>query len=588
MKKIHHILYVLLAMTILGLNSCIEQTYDSSIAMSSQVERSPAALEGLSNATAGFMYKYNPFGQSSQVEFGYPAAIITKDMMASDVVLFKSGYDHFRSPWGGLTSSLAAGNSIIVTWRFYYTLILNAHNTITSIKHPDDAEKVIQQYYGNALVYRALAYMDLMRMYEYKRTGVDMSDEEAEKNNLWGLTTVLLDENTDPQTFKNNPRAPFYTMYRFIMSDLNKAEKYLDGFTRPSKNKADLSVVYAYKARLWLEIATRFQKDSEKGGQDFDTMLAHESDAEITYDKLGVTTIKQCYENAVQYARKAIAAGGNAPLTKSEWHSLENGFNSSASNSWMFAVIVGSQESVYHTFRNFIGSVCTEYEGGMCNSRRQAYRMIDARLFSKIEDADWRKSTWIDPKDAGKAPDRKKYSSLLSDSDWKLRPAYTGFKFRPGGMERENYKIACQTDVPIIRVEEMYFIEAEALTYTQGLAAGVSALKDFINTYRYTDGSYDPKPLDVDDFVDNYLLVQKRVEFWLEGLTFYDLKRREQHVTRGYKGTNFLAAQRFNSRPGYPAPWFNCFFPRSQEVGRNPALIQNPNPVPNPTTLWVE
>jgi len=581
-------LYILLIIGIALFNSCLDETYDSSEATAGQVERTPSALEALSNGTAGFMYKYLPWNQSAQVEFGYPAAIITKDMMASDVVLFKSGYDHFRSPWGGLTSSLASGNSIIVTWRFYYTLILNAHHTIQAIEDPDAATTVQQQYYGNALVYRALAYLDLMRMYEYKRTGVPTADAEAEEKQIWGLTSVIVDEHTQDTDMDKNPRAPFYKMYRFILTDLNKAEKYLNGYVRGSKNKSDLSVVYAYKARLWLEIATRFQKDQEKGGKDFDTMLAHENDEDIAYEKLNVSSVKQCYENAATYARKAIQAGNYRPLTKGEWHDVQAGFNSNTSPSWMFAVIIGSQESVYHEYRNFIGHICTEYEGGMCNDRRQAYRMIDASLFAKIDDADWRKVTWIAPADAGKTPDRNKYYSLLSDDEWKLRPAYTGFKFRPKDGNMTDYKIACQTDVPIIRVEEMYFIEAEALTYTQGLSAGVTALKDFINTHRYTDQSYNPQPSDIDDFVDNYLLVQKRVEFWLEGSTFYDLKRRERHVTRGYKGTNFLEAQRFNSRPGYPAPWFNCFFPRSQEVDRNPAVIQNPNPVPDASTLWIE
>lgn len=588
MKKIRYIIFALMVAFLFSATSCIEETFSTSIATASQVERSPAALEGLSNATAGFMYKYKPFGQADTQEFGYPAAMLIKDMMASDVAVYSTSYDYFSSPWGGLTTSLARGNTIIVSWRFYYTLILNAHHTITTITNPDEADKVSQQYYGNALIYRALAYMDLMRMYEYKRTGIDAADAEADKNALWGLTTVLVDENTQTHEFKDNPRAPFYKMYRFIMSDLNKAERYMDGYVRPSKNKADLSVVYAYKARLWLEIATRFQKDSEKGGSDFDTMLSHENDEDITYDKLGVTSIKECYDNAVQYARKAMSAGAYQPLNKTQWHDLEKGFNSSASNSWMFAVIIGSQESVYSTYKNFLGNVCTEYNPGVCIDKYKAYRLIDASLYNKIDDADWRKSTWIDPADAGKAPDRDKYKTLLTDNEWKLRPAYTGFKYRPNAMEMDNYKVAAQADVPIIRVEEMYFIEAEALAYSQGLSAGVEALKSFMNSYRYTDNSYNIQPNDIDDFVDNYLLTQKRIEFWLEGLTFYDLKRRELHITRGYEGTNFIASQRYNSRPGYPAPWMNCYFPRSQEVGRNPSLIQNPYPVPEPATLWTK
>ena len=41
---------------------------------------------------------------------------------------------------------------------------------------------------------------------------------------IYGLTTVIIDENFDNANAENNPRVPFYHMYRFIMDDLNKAE----------------------------------------------------------------------------------------------------------------------------------------------------------------------------------------------------------------------------------------------------------------------------------------------------------------------------------------------------------------------------
>ena len=41
-----------------------------------------------------------------------------------------------------------------------------------------------------------------------------------------------------------------------------------------------------------------------------------------------------------------------------------------------------------------------------------------------------------------------------------------------------------------MRMEEMKFIDIEATAHLDGVAAGVTALKHFINTYRYTDNSY--------------------------------------------------------------------------------------------------
>lgn len=60
-------------------------------------------------------------------------------------------------------------------------------------------------------------------------------------------------------------------------------------------------------------------------------------------------------------------------------------------------------------------------------ARIQAYRQ---KLFDQIPNADWRKTTWIAPEDAHKAPGTK-YKTLLTDDDFADMPPYTGIKFRP-------------------------------------------------------------------------------------------------------------------------------------------------------------
>lgn len=51
-------------------------------------------------------------------------------------------------------------------------------------------------------------------------------------------------------------------------------------------------------------------------------------------------------------------------------------------------------------------------------------------MFDQIPNADWRKTTWIAPEDAHKAPGTK-YKTLLTDDDFADMPPYTGIKFRP-------------------------------------------------------------------------------------------------------------------------------------------------------------
>ena len=586
MKKYIKILFIAVSLPVLLLQSCVEDKFSTEVTPQGIVGRSPAALEALANSAVAYMFKYGDLdeGGNSQTEFGYAAIQLQREFLASDSSVPDIRRDHFHY-WSGLENEIGANHyQVNLTWRFYYTLIFQTNNIISAIGDPEDASKVIQEYYGMAKFFRALSYLDLARMYEYTRTGRASSDAEADANNIWGLTVPIVDEFTDEAETRDNPREPFYVMYRFILTDLDQAEEYLATFARQAKNKPNLSAVQALKARFWLEMGTRFEKSSA----DLQTMLSHENDDEIIYNKMGITTAKECYELAASYARKVINSGYR-PVTREEWHNPITGFNEASHPSWVFGIVISSPDNVYNTFRNWIGHISTEYQNGFCNDDRRAFRQIDARLWQSIPEADWRKYTWIDPNDEGKNPDRAKYSTILTDEEWKLRTAYTGFKFRPKNGEKLEYKIACQSDIPLIRVEEMYYIEAEALACSQGLAAGLTALKDFTNNHRYTDKSYNPTPTSVDDFIDNYLLVQKRIELWLEGTTYFDKKRRNISVTRGYPGTSFtIPEQRYNSPAGYAPFWFHFYFPAAKEIDRNKTCIQNPSPSPSPEYLWTE
>lgn len=581
MKNIF-IQFIVLTIAILPSTGCIDDSLATSYATGDQVGGSEAALESLANSTAAFMYSYSYFGTLDSQEFGYPAMMIMRDAL-TDCPYVTTNYNHFNTPWGSLVDF--SSNRSTQPWRYYYRMILNANNTIIAVDNPEEATERIQQFYGNALVYRAMAYMDLMRMYEYKKAGVQALDAEAESREIYGLTTVIIDEYFDDSNATNNPRAPFYQMYRFILNDLNKAEKHLEGYNRNSKIRADVSVVQAYKARLWLEIATRFQKYP----QDLQTQLSHEDDEELAmYDKLGITTANDCYQKAAQYARLVI--NRYTPLSENQWHSLTNGFNDAKVNSWIFAITINSIDAVYSRVNNFHSNCVTEFSRGYSRSQYHCYRMIDKRLYDQIEENDWRKVTWIDPADAGAKPTPSKYHTLLDETEWALRDAYVGFKFRPNeGDISEDYTNALQVDFPIIRVEEMYFIEAEAKAYTEGVGAGVSALASFLNTYRYKGGTYAISPNNVEDFVDNYLVTQKRIELWGEGLSFFDIKRRELAITRGYKGSNWISSYRYNSLSGYTPSWLNLYIPNEMEAALNHAIKMNPDPqVYDVYNLWVE
>ena len=124
----------------------------------------------------------------------------------------------------------------------------------------------------------------------------------------------------------------------------------------------------------------------------------------------------------------------------------------------------------------------------------------------------------------------------------------------------------------------MYLIEAEATGMSQGLAAGISKLEDFVNTYRYevSLGRYSCEADNLKDF-QKEVIRQKRIEFWGEGVVFWDYKRLELQVVRGYPGTNAPVGYRFNSIEGYCAPWMNIFISIYENV-YNKGVVLNPDP----------
>lgn len=545
------------------MQSCIEEEFPTDYATGEQMQtaKNPGKilLNGL-NAKMVEQFSYN--GAQVAYDWGYPSQMLIRDILGGDEPVSNVINDYLA--W------IADGTSLnmfsLYTYSYYYDLVSNANNMVEKFGSDDSDQKA---YAGAARAYRALAYLDMTRMFEYKTTGFSSLDAQAEKNKVAGLTVPIVTEKTTAKESKNNPRAPFYTMYRFILNDLKLAESEMKGFERANKTQPDESVVYGLEARLWLEMATRFEKNPE----DLATQLAHEEDAD-GYAKLGVTTANECYAKAAEYAQKAMALDGYAPLSSDEWHNEKTGFNL-ATGAWMWSASMQDKDMLtyyWYSWLCWMGSEAPNLTwGGM-----GTYRCIDKSLYEKMPDADWRKTTWVDPSDVGAKAVPSKYNSILKADQWQDLPAYAGMKFRMGSGNQTDYNVAMLFDIPLMRVEEMYFILAEAKAHTQNVEAGKMVLTDFMNTYRYTDGSYQCAATDMDAFIKE-LMVQKRIEFWGEGLVYFDRKRLGMRIQRYYDGSNYPASAQLNSKEGKVAPWLNYYI-YDYERDQNTAVVLNPDP----------
>ena len=565
----------------IGTTGCLEEAFpEDDQQTAEQIKHANKAA--LASAIPAY---FNVYDSNYEYDAGLPAMNVWRDAMSADLPVYNSEYDYFN--WFNEQLYLGDYEMQHLFWRRYYYLLQKCNSTISVCS--DDPESEDAPYMGMALAYRAWTYMELMRTYEYRSTGVDRLDQFAETSGLYGITVPLITEKTTEDESRNLPRAPFTQMYRFIMNDLNRAEKFLDKtITVSAKNLVARGVVYGIKARLWLEMASRFENHSD----DLSLQLAAEDKEEYAdLEKLNIRSANDCFAKAAEYARKAISEGTYSPTTESQWYDPNNGFNTPIP-SWMLCVIITTNNGLAksRTWQTMPSFLSPEPTYGLSHYTYEAYRMIDARLFSQMDQNDWRRDTWIDPSEvANKSAFESKYSKATSMSyeDWSKYAAYTGFKFHPAQGAVSIYTTGNAISIPLMRIEEMYLIEAEALAHSQGAAAGKQALESFMNTYRMKSGTtYTVKNATLEGVVDA-VFCQKRIELWGEGLILWDYSRLEKPIERGYPGTNHVRKYRYNSYANKVAPWTIFYIPSSVHE-LNPACKLNPDPSNAIPDLWTE
>jgi hypothetical protein len=547
--------------------SCLEESFPTSSATEEQVA---SDLSGLANGMPAYFNSYSTSTSYDYGDCGWPCLMMNRDAMLAEMPVYKIGYDYFMY----FAEQSYLGNWLLqsVIWYRYYYLIKKADIVLSAAAINNDPAD--NEYVGDAYNFRAYAYEELAACYEPRATGTEY-DARIESDGVAGLTVPIVTEQTSELEARNNPRAPFYEMYRFINNDLNRAEEYLADVHSATNGKTHtcLGVTYGLKARFWLTLATRFQKHPDELAQQVSAEGSYEQ-----YDKLGISSALDCYKLAEKYARLAINEGFT-PLNKTQWFDPKTGFNT-PNSSWMWCISIASSDALTSLdWRSWMSYISPEALWGVASYTYKAYRMIDANLYKSIQSDDWRKTTWIDPSDvASESAYNEKYASgtNLTFSQWSQYDAYTSFKFHPANGDCTTSTNGIAVSIPLMRVEEMYFIEAEAKVYTEGVAAGAAALTSFMNTYRTNSGGftcYDG----TEELVIEDIFNQKRIEFWGEGVVYFDYRRLEHSIKRRYDGSNHEDAYQINSYDGYTAPYTIYYIPDS-ENNLNPACKLNPDP----------
>lgn len=523
--------------------SCIEETEPTDVATQAQAERSSSATKAQAMAIPaqlGAMDDNYVDDYSWHGPFGYPAMMVIRDMMANDMGFPTSSYAGHFYRFG---ACLNLGGEYIYAayiWEYYYKLVLTA-NSIISVVNPETATSDQLGYLGAAYAVRAMAYLDMARMYEFLPND-KTSSVNADGNDVTGLTVPIVTPELTEEEARNNPRAKKEDMVDFIKGDIENAKKYIENISdRLNRTMPDLACVYGLEARMdmWLED----------------------------------------YPAAVTAAKNAISASGMAPLTEAVACDKATGMNTPSQFMWC-TNLVKEDAAVQSGIVNFTSWMSNQTNFGYTGAATGQYMVCDKKFYERISMTDWRKKWWQAPEGSSLRDQKaKSHIEYLQPADAEGLPEFAAIKFRPGQGNYEDYNVGTAVAIPIMRVEEMYFIKAEAEAHINP-TTGIATLTDFMTNYR--DPQYVTKAATTEAVIDE-IIFQKRVELWGEGLLFFDYKRLNMSVNRGYEGTPFFDKLRLNTE-GRPA-WMNVVISVS-EYQDNKAVNHWNNP--DPSGLYTE
>ena len=542
-----------LAASLVVLSGCIKEiTPQDKYVTKEQVATAPGSADLLVSAITSTLvgqFTYGGNDNTDAYDFGLPTFYLIRDVMGQDI-----SYMANNGWWGSWykAQNLGPGTAAAqITWTYYYKWIKSCNNVISVAGPEPSAEMKVGA--GIALAMRAYFYLDLAQMYGAK-TYTD--DKNA-------LTVPIVDENTTAETAVNNPRATNEKIFSLILDDLNKAEVLLDGYVRNDVYTPDKSVVYGLKARAYLVMGD--------------------------------------WKNAAKYAK--LAQAGYTIMDEDAYTNWETGFNT-PNDSWLLGTTYKSDDPniLLNDADSSWGSMmCIEINPETSGCGYAANYgdpfMIDRHLYETVPATDFRKKCYIDfGIDEIEDEDAKlqALSAYTKHPDWILvtgdaikqygdlgyHVGGLNFKFRTAGGEagRDNQYIGFVVAVPMMRVEEMYLIEAEAVG-REDEAKGKALLEAFAKTRddSWTFGQHNEAYGNTNTpALINEIWWQRRIEFWGEGLATYDIKRLNKGIIRNYEGSNHCP--NFHYYSATTPQWMNFVIVQT-ETNYNLACTNNPEPV---------
>ncbi len=533
MKKINKYLLIGVAATTLT-TSCADLDteylggYVSTVQKEGTLEYNPsmgtASVTGMFTDFAG-IFKIS----DAHLDFGYPSVMIGLDSQGMDYTSKNSGYNWYAS-YNGYIDRKTTGWPDNMMWMYNYAQI-KICNTILPTIPADTEDNTLKFYRAQALAVRAFDYWTLIQVYQYNYDGY--ADEPG--------VCLLTDENEVEVAENGAPRATVAEIYDQILKDLNEAISLLEGnpvdaaqiISDKPKRMVSLAVAYGLRARVYL-----------------------------TMHK---------YADAANDAQAAISNFSGRPYSIEEVS--KPGFTSMADASWMWGIANAETDDwvAGGSIVNFPAMTCT-FSHGYCD-QGGAWRWCSKKLYDMIPATDVRKGWFLDEnrqsvnlnsaQQAYIDSFNKAVPNYSEDATANIMP-YTNVKFDSyQGVLRQSINAS---DVPMMRVEEMYLILAEGQAMSGNPTGGLQTLTDFVTTYRNPEYSTTATSAEA---IQNEIWNQRRVELWGEGLSYFDIMRLHKDIDR--VGCAFPAAWVYQIKYGEEGNGMLYMIP-DEEISSNKAF----------------
>ncbi|MEC3906907.1 RagB/SusD family nutrient uptake outer membrane protein [Tamlana sp. 2201CG12-4] len=204
-------------------------------------------------------------------------------------------------------------------------------------------------------------------------------------------------------------------------------------------------------------------------------------------------------------AENAASARAGYSLMPGDTYATD-GFDDINNVEWMWGADIDNESST--TFISFFSHFDSSAGGYGGIGFGNGFKMMDGRLYDQIPDTDLRKAAWVDPNDATSP-----------------YPPYTNTKFIDATGTFEG-------DYSYMRAAEFYLVEAEAKARL-GDATAADILFELVSN---RDPAY-VKSTSTGDALVEEIYLQRRIELWGEGVSWYDLKRLKKPLDRTGPGS---------------------------------------------------